>query len=229
MTHFASCSQYCSEHGIATHYITSRSVPSLLSHLAEFDNPSFSQIHRTIEELHAERQAHEPSNQLTGLVRQALDTAFGHNTVEEIMQSLEILEDALDTRVQAWAKRTLKTLHMRSPTSLKVALSALRRGKQMTLLEALQMEIRIASAFCVSWDSSVLAPWFSLQSYRMKRAQISVPVYARFWSTRSRGDLHGPPTISLTSLRISSNDFSTKRHPISHLRLNFLLATRPGV
>ncbi|KAL4077234.1 ClpP/crotonase-like domain-containing protein [Scleroderma yunnanense] len=136
------------EHGIATHYITSRSVPSLLSHLGEFENPSFSQINRTIEELHSERQSHEPNGKLTGTVRQALDTAFSHNTVEEILQNLEVLTSISDTRVQSWAKQTLEALHMRSPTSLKVALSALRRGKQMTLLEVLHMELRIASAFC---------------------------------------------------------------------------------
>lgn len=145
--------------------------------MAEFDDPTFSQINRTIEELHAERQSYEPSSKLTGIVRQALDTAFSHNSIEEIFQSLEALKSASDARVQSWAEQTLETLHMRSPTSLKVALVALRRGKQMTLLEALQMEIRIASAFCVSWNRSVLAVYFSLQPlHRMKRAQISVPV-----------------------------------------------------
>lgn len=145
--------------------------------MAEFDDPSFSQINRTIEELHAERQPHEPNSNLTGIVRQALDTAFSHNSMEEIFQSLEALESVLDVRVRSWAKQTLETLHMRSPTSLKVALAALRRGKQMTLSEALQMEIRIASAFCVSWDHLVSPISFSLQPlHRMKQAQISVPV-----------------------------------------------------
>ena len=145
--------------------------------MAEFNDPTFSQINRTIEELHSERQSHEPSNKLTGIVRKALDTAFSHNSLEEIFHSLEALESASDGRVRSWAKQTLETLHMRSPTSLKVALAALRRGKQMTLLEALQMEIRIASAFCVSWDRLVLAVCFSLQPlHRMKGAQISVPV-----------------------------------------------------
>ncbi|KAG6334736.1 hypothetical protein ID866_4354 [Astraeus odoratus] len=136
------------EHGLATHYITSRSVPSLLSRLTEFENPSFSQINRTIEELHAERQPHEPHGKLTGTVRRALDTAFSHNTVEEIFQNLEALTGTPDIRVQSWAKQTLQTLRMRSPTSLKVALSALRRGKDMSLLEALQMEIGIATSYC---------------------------------------------------------------------------------
>ncbi|KAI6045605.1 ClpP/crotonase-like domain-containing protein [Pisolithus marmoratus] len=136
------------EHGLATHYITSRSVPSLLTHLAALENPSFSQINRTIEELHVERQPNEADGKLTGTIRNALDATFRHDTVEEIILSLESLTNAPDTRVRLWANQTLETLHMRSPTSLKVALFAQRRGRQMTLLEALQMEIGIATAYC---------------------------------------------------------------------------------
>ncbi|KAI6150600.1 ClpP/crotonase-like domain-containing protein [Pisolithus tinctorius] len=136
------------EHGLATHYITSRSVPSLLAHLAALENPSFSQINRTIEELHIERQPNEAHSKLTGNVREALDAAFCHDTVEEIIQSLEASTETPDTRVRLWAKQTLETLHMRSPTSLKVTLSAQRRGREMSLLEALQMEIGIAAAYC---------------------------------------------------------------------------------
>ncbi|KAF9227718.1 3-hydroxyisobutyryl-coenzyme A hydrolase [Gyrodon lividus] len=134
------------EHGLATHYIPSRSIPTLLTHLAEFENPSFTQIHRTIEELHAELD--EPSGKLTGVIRQVLDSAFRHDSVEEILKSLETLSSSPNTCVSGWAEQTLETLHMRSPTSLKVALSAIRRGKSMTLLEALQMEMGIATAYC---------------------------------------------------------------------------------
>ncbi|KAF8844433.1 3-hydroxyisobutyryl-coenzyme A hydrolase [Paxillus ammoniavirescens] len=145
------------EHGLATHYIPSRSIPTLLTHLAEFENPTFAQIHRTIEEMHAERQLDEPSGNLMGVVRQALDSAFRHDSVEEILQSLETLSSSPDTCVSGWARKSLETLHMRSPTSLKVALSAIRRGKSMTLLEALQMEMGIAAAYCsgASQDFSV--------------------------------------------------------------------------
>ncbi|KIJ69173.1 hypothetical protein HYDPIDRAFT_105755 [Hydnomerulius pinastri MD-312] len=136
------------EHGLATHYISSRSIPSLSAHLAEFDTLSFHKINRAIEELHAERQSDEPSGKLMGVVRHALDSAFRHDSVEEILSSLETLSSSPDTRVNGWAKQTLETLHMRSPTSLKVALSAIRRGKKMTLLEALQMEMGIATAYC---------------------------------------------------------------------------------
>lgn len=128
-----------------------------MTHLAEYENPSFTQINSTIEELHIERQPDEPSGKLRGAVRNALDSAFRYNSVEKIVESLVTLSSSVDTHVSGWAKQTLETLHMRSPTSLKVALAAVRHGKNMTLGEALQMEMGIATAYCVShiYQSSV--------------------------------------------------------------------------
>ncbi|KAF8136539.1 ClpP/crotonase-like domain-containing protein [Boletus edulis] len=136
------------ELGLATHYVPSRTIPDLMARLAEYENPSFSQIDCTIEELHSERQPDEPTGKLTGAVRNALDSAFGHNSVEMILESLATLSSSPDTRVSGWAKQTLETLHMRSPTSLKVALAAIRRGVNMSLRDALQMEMGIATAYC---------------------------------------------------------------------------------
>lgn len=121
-----------------------------MAHLAEYENPSFTQINYTIEELYSERQPDEPSGKLIGAVRNALNSAFRHNSVEEILESLVTLSSSPDTRVSGWAKQTLETLHMRSPTSLKVALAAIRRGGNMALRDALQMEMGIATAYCVS-------------------------------------------------------------------------------
>lgn len=130
-----------------------------MNHLAELETPTFSQINRTIEELHAERQLSEPVGKLTGSVRYALDMAFRHDSVEDILASLQDLKDSTDTHIQTWAAQTLEMLDMRSPTSLKVALSAIRRGKQMSLSEALQMEIGIATGYCVSYDLASQHPW----------------------------------------------------------------------
>lgn len=121
-----------------------------MAHLSEYENPSFAQINCTIEELHSERQSDEPSGKLTGAIRVALDSAFRHNSVEKIVESLATLSSSRDTHVSGWAKQTLETLHMRSPTSLKVALAAIRRGGNMSLRDALQMEMGIATAYCVS-------------------------------------------------------------------------------
>lgn len=139
-----------SEFGLATHYVPSRTIPSLMGNLAQYENPSFAQIDCAIEELYSERQPDESSGKLTGAVRNALDSAFRHHSVEEIIDSLAMLSNSRDIQVSGWAKQTLDTLDMRSPTSLKVALEAIRRGKNMSLRDALQMEMGIATAYCVS-------------------------------------------------------------------------------
>lgn len=141
-----------SELGIATHFVPARRIPMLLEQLAELHNPHANKIDRTIEDFAAEREPTEPPAPFTGAKRVALDSAFRHNTVERIVKDLEVFsESSADASVKQWAADTLKMLNMRSPTSLKVALEAIRRGKNLTLLETLNMELKIATAFCVSF------------------------------------------------------------------------------
>ena len=138
-----------SELGFATHYIPSRRIPILLDRLASLEDAHISVIDRTIEEFASERLPEEPPTPLTGETRIALDWAFRHDRVEGILADLESLKDHSNPSVSQWAYKTLGALHLRSPTSLKVSLKAIRTGRQMTLLEALQMEVKIAGAFCV--------------------------------------------------------------------------------
>ncbi|KIM49385.1 hypothetical protein M413DRAFT_438570 [Hebeloma cylindrosporum] len=136
------------EHGFATHFIPSRRIPVLLERLAELNEPLPSLVDRTIEEFSSEREQNEPPAPFIGTKRVALDHAFRHNTVEEIIANLEAFTHSNDTEVAKWAGNTLEMLHLRSPTSLKVALRAIRLGAKMTLLEVLEMELKIATAFC---------------------------------------------------------------------------------
>ncbi|KAI0093896.1 3-hydroxyisobutyryl-coenzyme A hydrolase [Irpex rosettiformis] len=137
------------ELGFATHFVPSRRIPALLERLSSLDRPVNDLIDATIEEASQEREAHEPPCSIVGAKRIALDTAFGHNKVEQIFDELEkIAEGHEDDSIRSWAADTVKALELRSPTSLKVALQALRRGKEMTLHQALQMELNIATAFC---------------------------------------------------------------------------------
>jgi 3-hydroxyisobutyryl-CoA hydrolase len=122
------------------------------------ETPSMELIDRTIEELSSEREHDETSSPLVGDIRVALDSAFRHNSVELIMKDLEEFSKRSDAAVSGWAKQTLDTLHMRSPTSLKVALKAIRKGKNMSLLDALRMELGIATAYCVSLFGSSYPP-----------------------------------------------------------------------
>lgn len=127
-----------------------RRIAILLDRIKALETPSMELIDRTIEELSSERNPDESSSPLVGDIRVALDSAFGHNSVELIMKDLEEFSKHPDAAVSGWAQQTLDTLHLRSPTSLKVALEAIRKGKDMGLFEALQMELGIATAFCVS-------------------------------------------------------------------------------
>jgi len=122
----------------------------LLDRLAELQKVHPNLIDRTIENLSAEREPNDLPPPFIGAKRAALDYAFRHNTVEQIVEDLEALTSNEDPEIRRWASETLTMLHARSPTSLKVALDAIRRGKHLTLLQALEMETKIATAYCVS-------------------------------------------------------------------------------
>ncbi|KZS89987.1 3-hydroxyisobutyryl-coenzyme A hydrolase [Sistotremastrum niveocremeum HHB9708] len=134
------------EHRLATHFVPSSRIPALLDALASLENADEAQINNTIELFYEEPQA-GGSSPLVGGIRAALDQTFKHNDVESILKNLEGLSDK-ENNVGDWAKSTLAELRSRSPTSLKVALEAVRRGQTMTLEQALQMEYQLASAFC---------------------------------------------------------------------------------
>lgn len=122
-----------------------------MERLAALEDPTKDQINDLLEQERSEIDPDEVSTAFVGAKRIALDAAFRHNTVEKIFAELkEISTTHKDEDVRNWAANTLAMLEQRSPTSLKVALAAIRRGKGMTLLQALQMEMNIATAFCVS-------------------------------------------------------------------------------
>jgi 3-hydroxyisobutyryl-CoA hydrolase len=120
------------------------------------ENATYDAIDATIEEHSAERTADEPALHLAGDIREALDFAFKANRVEEIISRLKTLGQDGVPAVQKWATETHDLLSQRSPTSMKVALRAIRKGAGLSLLEALQMELGIATAFCVS---DILNSW----------------------------------------------------------------------
>lgn len=140
-----------SEHGLATHYIPSARVPMLLENLAALEKPTYAQVNDTIEDLHYDREPTDPVTPLTGAIRVALDSAFSQGTVEGIIAALQTFTtNDSDVDVAQWAKDTLAILEERSPTSLKIALTAIRKGRLLDLLDSFKMELGIAAALCVS-------------------------------------------------------------------------------
>jgi len=137
------------EHGLATHYIPSARVPMLLESLAALEKPTYTQVNEAIEDLHYDREPTDPVPPLSGAIRTALDSAFSQDTVEGIVARLKTFTtDDKGADVLQWAKDTLAMLEERSPTSLKIALMAIRKGKPLDILESLKMELGIATVFC---------------------------------------------------------------------------------
>ncbi|KAK7694060.1 hypothetical protein QCA50_003636 [Cerrena zonata] len=137
------------ESGLATHFVPSRRLPGLLEKLNGLDNPTFTHVDSLIEEHYSEREPDEPSSTLVGAKRSALDFAFRHDKVESIIEDLEAIAQKHQSEdVKEWAQKTLDALNLRSPTSLRIALTAIRRGKHLSLREALQMELNFATAIC---------------------------------------------------------------------------------
>ena len=164
------CHDGFSEHGIATHYIPASRIPDLKVRLSSLENATPDLVDAAIEELHLERNRNEPPAPFTYEARLALDTAFGEKTVEDIYTSLTEMTWKEDD-IGKWASATLDELNMRSPTSLKVALGAIRRGKSMTLGEVLQMEMSLATAYVVC-SLQVVSHKLLLNLRRMEQARI---------------------------------------------------------
>lgn len=141
-----------SEHGLATHYIPSARVSMLLGNLAALEKPTYAQVNELIEDLYYDRQPTDPVAPLSGAIRLALDSAFSQETIEGIISTLRtFITDDAGADVVQWAKDTLAILEERSPTSLKLTLTSIRKGKLLNLLECLKMELGISAAFCVSF------------------------------------------------------------------------------
>jgi 3-hydroxyisobutyryl-CoA hydrolase len=79
----------------------------------------------------------------TGVIRRIdlLEKCFSHDTVEEIIDSLEI---EASRRKDTWCITTLRRLKESSPLSLKVALRSIREGRLQTLDQCLIREYRMS-------------------------------------------------------------------------------------
>jgi enoyl-CoA hydratase/carnithine racemase len=75
------------------------------------------------------------------VLRPAIDAHFSHPAVPAILAALEAESR---TEYADWAKQTVKLMHSRSPTMLKVTLSELQRGKDMSLAACFRMELGMA-------------------------------------------------------------------------------------
>ncbi|KAJ5587443.1 3-hydroxyisobutyryl-CoA hydrolase [Penicillium hispanicum] len=136
--------------GIATHYLHSSVLSNVTQRLSELVFPDhvglgerLDIVNKTMAEFSLGLPSlHEEPILLAGGLRSAIDRCFKFNTIEEIFQALES-----ETEQKEWAQKTLETLSIRSPTSLKVTLRQLRLGKKWGISETFQREHEIAANF----------------------------------------------------------------------------------
>jgi 3-hydroxyisobutyryl-CoA hydrolase len=131
--------------GIATHYIKSEHIDEMIKEIEaksmeEFDM-SGDCAASVLMSFHEDPGMHES---FLARNQDVIDETFKEKeTVEDIIIALENLGSE-----SKFGKRTLETLKKMSPTSLKVTLEGMKRGKELTnIAECLKMEYRMSQAF----------------------------------------------------------------------------------
>ena len=117
---------YC---GAATHYLPRARVAGALDDLDALDSLA----------------AADPGPAPLAERRAAIDRCFAGDSVEAIIQALEIEGDD-------WAGETLAVMASKSPTSQKVAFRSMRQGAGLDFAEAIALEFRLSQRFCAGRD-----------------------------------------------------------------------------
>ncbi|XP_033321366.2 3-hydroxyisobutyryl-CoA hydrolase isoform X2 [Megalopta genalis] len=117
--------------GIATHIVPSENLSQLKQDLLTSEFPDVTTVLNKYQLKNLDKQF-----ALAPYMKQ-IERCFSASSVEEIIKRLE--EDKSE-----WAEKTIQTLLKMSPTSLKVALLAMKKGSTLNLAECLKMEYRLA-------------------------------------------------------------------------------------
>ena len=83
--------------------------------------------------------------------RATIDHAFAADTVETILANLDRVAQTGGLQTE-WAAATVATIRSRSPTSLKLALAQVQRGRSWTFEECMRAEFRIVSRVVYGHD-----------------------------------------------------------------------------
>jgi enoyl-CoA hydratase len=134
---------YC---GLATHFVPQDRVDALLQALAETAWQRGREFART-DALLAEFAA-DPGPAPLAASRPAIDRCFAADTIDEILAALA----APGGEAAEWAAATRTALLAKSPTSIKVTLRQLARGRDFDLEAALILEYRLSQHFMAGND-----------------------------------------------------------------------------
>ena len=134
--------QDCLYAGFGTHFIESKNLDGFLEKLRACGGGS-----KPVQEakvLLGDLQGYRSGSALEA-AQKDIDDHFKHDFVEGIISSLE--SDASE-----FAQKALKMLSGKSPTSLKVTLEQLRRGKDLDIAHVFRMEYRLTQNFMAGTD-----------------------------------------------------------------------------
>lgn len=144
--------------GLATHYIHSTTLPMLEARLSELRFKDYhtllerlTLIDATIEEF-SSGLPHDQPILLGGQLRQAIDHCFSQKTIHEILQEVERVENEAEGELLKWARKTLETLHGRSPTSVVTTLKQMQLGKTWSIRQTFHREYHMAAKFMAHPD-----------------------------------------------------------------------------
>ena len=126
--------------GIATHHVASERFPDLLDALC--GNVPVDAVLAAFAQSPGESQLVHRSA--------TIDRLFVGNRVEDILARLE--REAEGGTDASWARATAAAIRAKSPTSLKIALTQMRRGKTWSFTDCMKAEFRIVSRLVYGHD-----------------------------------------------------------------------------
>ncbi|XP_022765589.1 3-hydroxyisobutyryl-CoA hydrolase 1-like isoform X2 [Durio zibethinus] len=123
--------------GLATHFVPSAKLPMLEAALCDVDSSDPAIISSIIDQYCEQPSLNEQSvyNRLD-----VIDRCFSQKTVEEILSALE---REVVHRMDGWISATIQTLKKASPTSLKISLRSIRKGRLQGVGPCLVREYRM--------------------------------------------------------------------------------------
>ncbi|TIA83548.1 hypothetical protein E3P92_00742 [Wallemia ichthyophaga] len=222
--------------GLSTHHVSPSLFPALLARLSDLPTPvTAAAVSGAVEE-YTTHPLPRLSEEWRGAHRRAIDDAFGQASVEDIVQVLQHQAEGGNKGVSVWATSTLHTLRQRPPTSLRVALEAVRRGMKMhSVAQALHQEHTFADGFlhanddfakgvqAVLVDKATHPPdWFP----RSLRDTHKADVLGAYFAGTQR--VHGANALDLRSEKRPLHAFRDFTLPSEHAVESYVRGSHPA-
>lgn len=153
---------FFSELGLATHYVTPGSISDIVRQISEHPSPTIENVSALIASYAPatpsgnetnSKSSPDASTPITGEIRRFLDATFSKSSLTEVYQALEEGEkdEGLSSKVRDWAREQKATLDAKSPSGMAVALAAFKKARKAQRLDkTLMNDMMMATAFAVS-------------------------------------------------------------------------------